>query len=91
LSLIHFLGDILANELNISIYAARALLKLSIKDELGPFYDLNKINYSLIKKVVNNSLISRLKKLEIEKPENIIKIILNKLAQNQSLLTFESI
>ncbi|MFX0072828.1 MAG: hypothetical protein ACFFAO_17250 [Candidatus Hermodarchaeota archaeon] len=81
----------MAIELNISVYAARGLLKLSIKDELGPFYDLNKINYKLIKRVINNSLISRLKKLEIEKPEDILKIVLNKLAQNQSLLTFESI
>ena len=45
MEIIRYLGDKLAEQMSISSPAARGLIKLSIKDELGPFKALTKINY----------------------------------------------
>jgi hypothetical protein len=91
LNFIDFLGELLSKELKFSIFAARGLLKLSIKDELGPFYSINKINYETIKKVITNSLFSRLNDLDIANPLEIRDFLLEELNKNQSLLTFEKV
>lgn len=91
MEIIKYLGDKLSERINISPPAARALLKLSIKDELGPFTDLNKINYNDLCKVLNLSFKFRLIKLEISDYNAIIKYMLNELTLNQSLITMAGV
>ncbi len=91
MNFIEFLGNILSKELEISTYAARGLIKLSIKDEFGPFFPLDKITYKLIRKVIKNSLFFRMKRLEVFRFEEIRNYLLDELVKNQSLITFESI
>lgn len=91
MEIIKYLGDKLSEKINISPPAARGLLKLSIKDELGPFIEFNKINYTDLYKVLNFSLKNRLIRLEISNYETIIKFILNELTLNQSLITMSGV
>lgn len=87
MEIIRYLGDILAKCIGISPTAARGLLKLSIKDELGPFTDFEQINYGDLLKVINQSLKNRLIKLNFEDFKNIVQLLLNELTNNQSLIT----
>ncbi|TFG15662.1 MAG: hypothetical protein EU535_01680 [Promethearchaeota archaeon] len=91
MEIIKYLGDKLSQQINISPPAARGLLKLSIKDELGPFIDLNQINYNDLCNVLHNSLKERLNKLEISNIEYIISYLLNELTLNQSLITIAGV
>ncbi len=91
MEIIRYLGDILAKEINISTIAARGLLKLSIKDELGAFYDLKTMNYDDLCKVLRNSFRKRLIKLNFSTSDLITNKMLKELAQNQSLITLSGI
>lgn len=81
------MGDLLAQKINISPPAARGLIKLSIKDELGPFKPYNQIDFADLKKTFENSLKRRLIKLEVQECESILDYILDELTLNQSLIT----
>ncbi|MFX1238353.1 MAG: hypothetical protein ACFFAS_02325 [Promethearchaeota archaeon] len=87
MEIIRYLGDNLATYMGISPIASRGLLKLSIKDELGPFIDFKKITYNDLSKVINSSFKNRLIKLEISRYQAIINFILDELSKNQSLST----
>jgi len=87
LEIIKFLGDKLANKINISPPAARGLLKLAIKDELGPFKPISEINFNNFKSVMKNSLRLRLIKLDIPNIDILIEYMLYHLTKNQSLTT----
>jgi len=87
LEIIKFLGDKLANKINISPPAARGLLKLAIKDELGPFKPISEINFNNFKSVMENSLRLRLIKLDIPNIDILIEYMLYHLTKNQSLTT----
>ena len=91
MEIIKLLGDILANEIKISQPAARGLLKLSIKDELGPFKLYENLSYEDFRRSIMNALSNRLKKLNFENVEKIIEFILNKLNENQSLITIAGV
>jgi hypothetical protein len=91
MEIIKYLGDILSKQINISPPAARGLLKLSIKDELGPFKELNQINYNDLCMVLKNSLKKRLFKFEVPNYETIIKNMLSELTLNQSLITMAGV
>jgi hypothetical protein len=91
MEIIKYLGDKLSEQINISPPAARGLLKLSIKDELGPFKDLNKISYNDLCNVLKNSFKNRLIYLEISNYEFIINNLLNELTLNQSLITMAGV
>ena len=91
MEIIKYLGDKLSEQINISPPAARGLLKLSIKDELGPFTDLNKISYNDLCNVLKNSFKNRLIYLEISNYEFIINNLLNELTLNQSLITMAGV
>ena len=81
------MGDLLAQKINISPPAARGLIKLPIKDELGPFKPYNQIDFEDLKKTCENSLKRRLLKLKVQECESILDYILDELTLNQSLIT----
>ncbi len=81
------MGDLLAQKIDISPPAARGLIKLSIKDELGPFKPYNQIDFEDLKKTFENSLKRRLIKLEVQEFESILDYIIDELTLNQSLIT----
>ena len=65
MDIIKHLGSKLAELINISAPAGRGLIKLAIKDELGPFRPLNQVTFNEFKNTIENSLKKRLIKLEI--------------------------
>jgi len=91
MEIIKYLGNNLAKKINISPPAARGLLKLAIKDELGPFKPLNQINFNDLKSVIENTLSLRLKKLEIPNSEILVEYLLHQLTKNQSLITMAGV
>ncbi|TXT57279.1 MAG: hypothetical protein BAJALOKI2v1_490004 [Promethearchaeota archaeon] len=88
---INLLANKLGKKIGISSAAARGLLKLAIKDELGPFVDLNGLNYEKFDKIIHNSLKERLKVIGIEDIEEIIEYLAKKNKENQSLITMEKV
>jgi len=91
MEIINILGNGLANKINISPTAARGLIKLSIKDEIGPFKPLELINYDDLKSTIQNSLKARLKNLDIFNAEMIISDLMDELNKNQSLITMAGV
>ena len=91
MEIIKVLGKVLSHCINISPLASRGLLKLAIKDELGPFIAFKELIYQDLKKVIRNSLRERLKKLGVQEKriETIIKQLGNALSENQSLIIME--
>ena len=87
MDIIKHLGSKLAELVNISAPAARGLIKLAIKDEVGPFKPLNQITFNEFKIIIENSLKKRLENLEISTFELIIKYLVRELTDYQSLIT----
>ena len=84
------LGAKLANQINISQPASRGLIKLSIKDEVGPFKPLEKLSYDDLKLTLQNALRVRLVNLKVANSDQIIALLLDELYKNQSLITIAS-
>ena len=91
MDIIHIIGELLAKNMKLSSPAGRGLLKLAIKDQLGPFKPLEEIDYENMKEVISFSLKNRLINLGIENHNNIVTIILNELNRNQSLFTMTKV
>ena len=91
MEIINILGKTLANNLIIKPPAARGLIRLSIKDEFGPFKPLSQLNYEDFKLVINQSLRQRLINLKVVNVDLIIEIMLDVLKQNQSVITMAGI
>ena len=89
--IIYYLGNVLASRINISPTASRGLLKLSVKDELGPFTKFELVKFDNLKNVVNNSLRARLTKLNILDLDDVIQNLLKELTDNQSLITMANV
>lgn len=64
---------------------------MAIKEELGPYRELNTINLRDYEKVIQNALKIRLRKLNIDNFKQIIDLILKEILENQSLITMEKI
>ncbi len=88
---IKYLGFNLAELIMISPPGARGLIKLAIKDELGPFKPFQQISYKELKMVIENALKKRLQNLEINTVDKIIEEMLALLARYQSLIVMENI
>ena len=88
MEIINYLGEKLAKRIDISPLAARGLLKLAIKDELGPFETFSKLSFNDLLKVIQNALKGRLEKIKVGNTDEIVKFMLNELSRSQSLLTF---
>ena len=67
------------------------MLKLAIKDELGPFKPMNEINYEDLKSVIKNAVKQRLIKLNKVNIETIIETLLNQLMKKLSLITMDRV
>ena len=91
MDIIKHLGSRLAELINISAPAARGLIKLAIKDEIGPFKPLNQITFNEFKTTIENSLKKRLKILEISTFELIVQYLIRELTDYQSLITMEGV
>jgi hypothetical protein len=91
MELLNYLGEVISNNINISAPAARGLLRLAIKDSLGPFMKLNEISYDQFRNVIENSLKKRLIDLNVANHKELIAILSMELIKNQSLLTLEKV
>ena len=85
--IIKYLADILAGEINISIPAARGMIKLAIQEEFSPIEYSRPLNYGDLKHTIQNPLKERLKKLPIGNIEEITDKLIEKLIKGQSLTT----
>ena len=85
--IIDYLSEILAEKLQISVPAIRGLIKLSIKDQCGPFTDISQISYDDLKYSIQEALKKRLLKLNINNAFELVDLLLSELKKNQSLIT----
>ena len=91
MQIIHHLGYILSENIGISAAASRGLIKLAIKDELGPFIPLNLLKLPDYQKVISNTLKRRLVAIKVSNPDSIIDLLKIELIENQSLITIEKV
>ncbi|MHA1375668.1 MAG: hypothetical protein ACTSR7_15405 [Promethearchaeota archaeon] len=91
MEVIKYLGNKLAEFTTISPPGARGLIKLAIKDDLGPYKPLQQVSYKELKTAIENSLKKRLLSLEINDIDKIIEELLDLLARFQSLIVMENI
>jgi hypothetical protein len=89
--IIYYLGDLLSEKIGISTSASRGLIKLSIKEEFGPFKPISDIGLKDYQDVINNSLKLRLQNLKISNFEEIVNLLLKELITHQSLVTMEKV
>ncbi|MHA1703689.1 MAG: hypothetical protein ACTSWK_15650 [Promethearchaeota archaeon] len=89
--IINYMGDVLSKMIGISPSASRGLIKLSIKEEVGPFKPISDIGLKEYQDTINNSLKKRLQDLKISNFEEIVNLLLKELITHQSLITMEKI
>ncbi len=91
MEIIKYLGSKLSESIELSLPAGRGLIKLAIKDELGPFHPIDKLNYEKLVEVIQNSLRKRLLDLNIHNFEELLENLLDELNSNQSLITIAGV
>ena len=91
MEIINILADHLAKSINISLPATKGLLKLAIKDQLGPFKSLYRLDFEDLKNTVYNSLKQRLINLGIPNIDSLIEGLYKQLIEKQSLITLSKI
>ena len=91
MQIIYYLGELISKRIGISQSASRGLLKLSIKDEFGPYESIESLRLTHYQKVIQNSLKKRFIDLKVENFENLVNLLLDELMKHQSLLTMEKI
>jgi len=91
MEIIKYLGSKLSESIELSLPAGRGLIKLAIKDELGPFHPINQLNYEKLVEVIKNSLKKRLVDLDVPNIEDVLDYLLDELNSNQSLITIAGI
>jgi hypothetical protein len=84
IKIIETLAFKLANEINMSPLASRGLLKLCLKEELGPFKPFEKVSYQELEKTLYNSLNNRLERLKITRRNEIVKNLIENLKESKS-------
>lgn len=89
--IINILGDCLTSNLTISPPAARGLIKLSIKDQFGPFKPTSQLSYEDFKLVLKQSLKERMLNLKVNNAQSIIEALLEVLKKNQSVITIAGV
>ncbi|MFX0024122.1 MAG: hypothetical protein ACFE9S_17475 [Candidatus Hermodarchaeota archaeon] len=91
MEMIKYLSIILSEQIDLSPSASAGLIRLAIKDTVGPFKPINQLNFKDYKISCEINLKKRLQKLNINNINQIIISILDELVQNQSLITMEKV
>ena len=91
MEILNILAEYIAKEISISPPAARGLLKLSIKDQLGPFKPLRQINFRDLRNTIKFSLKARLINLNITNVKVLIDRLIQQLIEKQSLIPMTKI
>ena len=91
MEMIKYLSIILSEEVNLSPSASGGLIRLAIKDEIGPFKPITQLDLNDYKNSCENALKHRLQKLSVDNIDQIIERLVNELIQNQSLITMENV
>lgn len=91
MEMIKYLGIILSEKIDLSPSASAGLIRLSIKDTVGPFKPIKRLKFKDYQLSCEIHLKNRLQKLNINNIDQIIKRILDELVQNQSLITMEKV
>lgn len=91
MEIIKYLGEKLSEKIKISPPAARGLIKLAIKDELGAFKPFNEITFNDLKAVIQNALKIRVERLNVQNVENLINYLTIELTENQSLIIMSKV
>ncbi|MFX1274708.1 MAG: hypothetical protein ACFFBP_04795 [Promethearchaeota archaeon] len=91
MEIIKYLAFVLSNNIEISQTATIGLIKLAIKDQLGPYFPLNQVTYDNLKMTIQDSLKKRLIKLKVQKTDSLIDLLVSELTNNQSLITLSEI
>ena len=91
MEMIKYLSIILSEEVNLTPSASGGLIRLAIKDEIGPFKPIKQLDLKDYKTSCENALKKRLQKLGVDNIDQIIKRIVNELIQNQSLIIMENV
>ena len=88
IEIIWFLGNKLSKKIDMSPAAARGMIKLAIQDELGPNKFIEKkLNYDVLKIVIQGSLKKRMMKLNPRNLEHLVQFLNVQLIKGQSLIT----
>ena len=91
MEMIKYLSLILSEEISLSPSASGGLIRLAIKDEVGPFKPIKQLDLKDYRNSCANALKERLQKLSVDNIDQIIERIVNELIQNQSLITMENV
>ncbi|MBD3216095.1 MAG: hypothetical protein GF311_26010 [Candidatus Lokiarchaeota archaeon] len=91
MEIITLLAEKLASKIEMTPTATRGLIKLSIKDELGPFKPIEQLDYYDLREMINHSLKKRLEAIKVDNVDLIIKFLEKTLIENQSLITMGSV
>jgi hypothetical protein len=91
LEIITLLAEKLASKIGMTPTATRGLLKLSIKDEVGPFKPIEQLDYDDLMEMINHSLKKRLDAIKADNINLIIEYLAKTLIENQSLITMGSV
>jgi len=91
MEMIKYLSIILSEEVNLTTPASSGLIRLAIKDEIGPFKPIKQLNLEEYQKCLENALKERLKNLNVANIDQIIEKLVKELIQIQSLLTMENV
>ncbi|MHA2338343.1 MAG: hypothetical protein ACXACX_13635 [Candidatus Hodarchaeales archaeon] len=91
MEMIKYLSIILSEEVKLSPSACGGLIRLAIKDEIGPFKPIRQLDLKDYKTSCANALKERLKKLSVDNIDQIIERLVNELIQNQSIITMEKV
>ncbi len=89
--IIHYLSTHLSKMIHISPLAARGLIKLAIKDQMGPFFDFNQITFQELITTIKDSLKSRIKRFQITNSDEITVKLEQELILNQSLIEMSKV
>ncbi|TXT64080.1 MAG: hypothetical protein BAJALOKI3v1_260016 [Promethearchaeota archaeon] len=91
MEIITLLAEKLASKIEMTPTATRGLIKLSIKDEVGPFKPIEQLDYDDLMDIINRSLKKRLEAIKVDNVDLIIKYLAKTLIENQSLITMGSV
>lgn len=91
MEMIRYLSIVLSEEINLSRAASGGLIRLAIKEEVGPYKPIEQLTLNDYLSICQNSLGKRLQRLGIAETSQIITYIKQEIIKNQSLATMEKV